>query len=131
MNDILSQVSGLAPEVASGLADGHPFAQPEFTFEVSTNLKIPGAEKMNGTVVLRFPNMGDDLKIERMSRAMGGGNIAHMVSTLMACIVKAPPSWYELKPGEARPTLNLERLPDDNALADLFLAFSEWQRTFR
>lgn len=131
MTDLMSQISGMAPEVAASLADDHPFQQPEFSFEVSTGLKTPGAEKMNGTVVLKFPNLGDDLKVERLARALGGGNVAHMMATLAVCITKAPASWYELKTGETKPVLNLERLPDDAVLADLFLAFTEWQRSFR
>lgn len=129
IGDLLGQVSGLAPEVAAAL--DVVFEQPEFTFEVKSKLKIPGAEQMNGPVIMKFPNTGDDLKIERVTRALGGSQYAHMLATIAVCTIKAPATWYELKEGTKTPVLNLERLPDDVVLADLFGAFLEWQRTFR
>lgn len=129
IGNLLAEVSGLAPEVAASLDVA--FEQPEFTFEAKSTLKIPGAEQMNGTVVMKFPNTGDSLKIERVTRALGGSQYAHMLATLAVCIVRAPASWYELKEGQKAPMLNLERLPDDVVLADAFGAFLNWQRTFR
>ena len=129
VGNLLADVHGLEPEVAAAL--DVVFEQPEFTFEAKSKLKIPGAQEMNGTVIMKFPNTGDNLKIERVSRALGGNQYAHMLATIAVCLVKAPASWYELKEGQKKPMLNLERLPDDVVLADLFAAFLDWQRTFR
>jgi hypothetical protein len=130
--ELLAAVSGLAPEVAAGF-DGQDeiFAQPHFDFVVKSTSKIPKAQAMNGTVVLRYPNFGDDLRIERMHKLLGGGNLNLMFATLAVCIESAPASWYELQPGAREPNLNLERLKDREALADLYIAFSDWQRSFR
>lgn len=129
-DDLMRELHGIAPDVSEALAPDL-FEMPTFTFDVESKSKIPGAEKMNGKVVMKFPNTGDDLDIERRLRALGGGNMANMFATLYVCIVKAPPSWYELKEGAKVPSLSLSRLPDDAVLADLYLAFTEWQRSFR
>lgn len=129
--ELMSQVQGVAPDVAEKLSTEYLFEAPEFSFEVKTTLKIPGAEKMNGLVVMKFPTAGDNLKISRIARALGANAMAEMHATLYVCITKAPASWYELAPDAKVPSLNLDRLPDDEALAALFLAFTEWQRSFR
>lgn len=129
-DELMRELSGVAPDVAEVLAPDL-FEMPTFTFEVESKSKIHGAEKMNGKVVMKFPNMGDDLDIERRLRALGGGSMANMYATLHTCIIKAPATWYELKAGSKTPTLNLSRLPDDAVLADLYLAFTDWQRSFR
>lgn len=131
--DLATAISGMAPSLAESMASGdHLFRQPEFSFEVKSTLKIPGVDKMNGTVVMRFPNLGDDLEIERLTRIMGGGHVAHMTATLAVCITKAPASWYEVPEDiKKKPVLHLERLLDDSVLADLYAAFTQWQRSFR
>lgn len=130
--DLMSTISGMSPETAAALnPDEALFSPPVFSYVVESKLKIPGAEKMNGTVVLRFPNLNDDLMIERMTTALGGSSVARMTATLMTCITKAPASWYEMKPGAEKPALNLGRLLDDTVLADLYVAFLDWQRSFR
>ena len=128
--ELMAQLQGLAPEVAAALKPT-PFLMPEFTYDVVSKLKVPGVETMNGPVVMVFPNVGADLRIERLERAMGGGNVAHMMATLTVCIKSAPSTWYELPDGVKEPVLALGKLPDDVVLADLYLAFVEWQRSFR
>ena len=80
---------------------------------------------------MRFPNVEDDLNIERKTRALGGGNVAHMLATLTTCIEGAPSSWYELREGKSVPELALPNLLDGVVLAQLYQAFIEWQRSFR
>ena len=130
--ELMAAVSGLAPETAASFdGQGDIFTQPLFTFEVKSTSKLPNAAAMNGPVVLRYPNFGDDLRIERTHKALGGGNLNLMFATLAICIEKAPGSWWELQAGAREPVLNLERLKDREALADLYIAFSDWQRSFR
>jgi hypothetical protein len=130
--DLLAAVSGLAPEAAAGFqGQDDIFAQPIFSFEVKSTSKLPGAQAMNGLVTMRYPNFGDDLKIERMHKILGGGNLNLMFATLAVCIERAPATWYELVDGAREPGLNLDRLKDREALADLYIAFSDWQRSFR
>jgi hypothetical protein len=131
-DDLMAQVSGMAPEVAEAFNQQEAlFAQPRFQYSVDTKSKIPGATKMNGTVSLKYPNFGEDLKIERATNLLGGGNLALMKATLLVCIERAPSTWYEFEEGASTPVLNLDRLPDDSVLADLYRAFTDWQRSFR
>jgi hypothetical protein len=130
--ELLASVTGLAPEIGASFGGQDDiFDQPLFRFEVKSTSKLPGAQAMNGTVVMRYPNFGDDLKIERMQRILGGGNLNLMFATMAVCIEQAPAAWYELVEGNKEPSLNIERLKDREALADLYIAFSDWQRSFR
>lgn len=130
--DLLASVSGLAPEAAAAFdASAALFQMPVQEFEVKSALKIPGADAMNGSVTLKFPTVGDDMRMERIQVAMGNRALAEVYATLAICITKAPASWYSIPDGAKVPVLNLERLPDTDALADLFLRFNKWRESFR
>lgn len=132
--DLLRDVSGIAPSVAAEaqpMVDEHLFTLPTQTFTVETTLKVPGAEAMNGEVTLKMPSVGDEMRIERVTAALGDRQLAEVIATLGVCIVKAPVAWYSIPKGATTPALHLERLPDLEALADLYLRFNQWRRSFR
>jgi hypothetical protein len=130
--DLLASVSGLAPEAAAAFEGNDTlFSMPVESFVVTSDLKHPDIDKMNGTVTLKFPNVGDDMRIERLTAALGNRNLAEVFATISVCCVKAPAGWYSLLKDGKTPILDLERLPDMEALADLYIRFNKWRGSFR
>ena len=129
-NQLMQDLSGMAPEYVDAVKPSI-FDVPTFEFEVKTKLKIESAKAMDGKVTMRFPTVEDELAIERKTRGLGNGTVAHMLATLSTCITAAPASWYELQKDATKPTLALPNLIDGVVLGELYLAFVQWQRSFR
>lgn len=127
--EVLSLASGIDPVAAKALTASDLLLPPKFTGTVESE-KFPA---MNGIVILHYPNVGDELAIERVVR--GGGSTAYMLASFAICIDKAPDTWWKLPKGGLNPNsvpiLDLESLMDIDALWSLWGAFSEWKARFR
>lgn len=128
MNDLLREVGGMDPRAAEALSTPDDvFQVPRFTGRFVS----PAFPRLEGEVVIRFANVADTLEIERMVRVTGGGKFADAVSTLVVCVEKAPSTWYTLPLGAKEPVLQVERIPDVEALAALYREYSIWRSDFR
>lgn len=87
---------------------------------------------MNGEVVLRFPCVGDEVEISRLTARLGGTLEARIMAAFLVCVDVAPRSWYGPPPaGELTPTLAIGRLPDFPALVALYTRWIAWRDSFR
>ena len=121
---VLVQAAKINPAVRKIAQD--PFAAlPEYTFEFYSKVY----PDLDGTVVLRYPTLGDVLEIERISTP--GKAYSNLGATLAVLVKKAPASWYKRVPGEDEPRVSLARLPFDQGFADLYHGYITWRDTFR
>jgi hypothetical protein len=132
MADVLSIES--IKERASQMGGPLPFT-PDEIFKVPAFEEDVVSERfpeMNGKVRLRFPNVGDEIEISRITLAMGGTMDARVFAGITTCIEAAPGYWYAPPPqGELRPRLAVHRLLDFPALVGLYTRWISWRDSFR
>ena len=98
--EIIQSASGFAPD-AEVLLKASDMLQPKkFIF----GFVSPAWPEYNGPVEIRYPALGDMIRIERMS--LDGGTWAEMAATFALCIEKAPPAWYRIPEGATLPPLS-------------------------
>jgi hypothetical protein len=121
---ILREAAGLEPKLTK-LADKDMLKPPvyEATFD------SPAFPHLNGTVKVRYANVGDTLAIEALS--LSGGRFAESIATLQVCIEAAPASWYREPEEGGKPVLDLSKILDVESLVDLYREYSSWRSTFR
>ncbi len=126
---VLRAAAGIDPALEPALSAQEEvvFSIPEFT----TGFKSIGFPSLDGPVTIRYATVADTLAIER---AMGplAGFVAEAIASLQILITKAPASWWKApEKGGKIPTLDLGRLPDVEAILDLYRAYSRWRADFR
>ena len=87
---------------------------------------------VGGLVRMRYPNVGDEVEISRLTAVWGNTLEARIFAALSVCVTGAPASWYaEPRPNELAPRLAVERLLDFPALVEVYTAFILWRDSFR
>lgn len=123
--ELLQAASGFAPGAKDLLTAGDMIQPKKFTGQFVS----PMWPEYGGQVVIRYPSMGDMLKIELL--VGGGGTYHELYATLGVCVEKAPPTWYRLPPGAKEPVLAMENIQDSEGLVVLWREFLDWRRSFR
>lgn len=125
---IIRAAAGLDPRVEPTLAAQNValLAIPEF----NTDFKSESFPSMDGPVTIRYATVGDSLAIENLIGARGGF-VAEAIASLHVLVTKAPASWWQIPEGGSTPLLNLNRLPDVEALLALYQNYSKWRASFR
>jgi hypothetical protein len=121
---ILREAAGLDPILAP-LQDRDLLKTPVYEAEF-TSVAFPA---LNGKVRIRYANVGDTMDIEAM--ALGGGFFREAIATLTVCTEQAPASWYTAGKNGEKPMLDLRKVADAEAVADLYKAYASWRDTFR
>jgi hypothetical protein len=124
-------IASRAASMAGLPTPGIPVAllRPQFT----ADFKSEAFPEYNGTVVLRYPNVRDNLQISALTLQEGNSFFAQAVATVRVCVEKAPSSWYRSpRPEEGLiPVLDLDSVLDATAIADLYGRFLGWRDSFR
>jgi len=101
-------------------------AIPEFSMDFHSE-SFPA---LDGQVVIRYATVGDSLTIERLIGPLGG-YVAEAIASLQVLTTKAPAPWYRVPEKGGSPVLDLNRLPDVEAILDVYRAYSKWRAAFR
>lgn len=124
-NPLLREAAGLAPELEGAFSTADLLRPARFEYLFTSKSYPP----LDGPVVVRLPTFGETVEIS--NRARHGGIAEEARQTLKLCVERAPESWFHLPPGAKLPELNLDRLPDAEAVLELWVAFDQWRAALR
>jgi hypothetical protein len=86
----------------------------------------------SGRVRLRFPSVGDEIEISRLTMLNGGTMDARIFAAIFVCCEAGPARWFSKpKEGEVTPQLALSALYDFPGLIALYTRWIKWRDSFR